>query len=418
MLTLDQNYLQRLIESSPDIVIAVNRDGTIIYYNDGARRNLRYSSAEIIGQKIDRIYPSIDEARRVMKAMRSAEGGRISNFDTVLRDKDNQQIVCAISGSIIYDEKGEELGSIGFARDIRRLRQREQLATCGEIAVSLAHEINNPLETITNNIDLLARCVESRLSDAELVVETERLDSIRAGIGRVQAIVRRLDEMTRKGVYETRDYLQGKKMADLAPRDSDAAPATAHPNGGGVHDDWALSGMSVLVLDDDVSVVSSLADVLRAERCVVHTATRPSAALGILRNMKVDAVISDVVMPEMDGYEFYMAVKEEMPDLPVILMTAYYYDKDHIIKRSRLRGLEAALFKKPVNPGKLRSVLLQSRQKGMAAKAAAANEAAIARNAAVAPVAPADSAVPDAPGVIAADSAASPPLRSTGSSRG
>jgi CheY-like chemotaxis protein len=133
----------------------------------------------------------------------------------------------------------------------------------------------------------------------------------------------------------------------------------------------------VLVLDDDVSVVSSLADVLRAERCVVHTATRPSAALGVLRNMKVDAVISDVVMPEMDGYEFYMKVKEELPDLPVILMTAYYYDKDHIIKRSRLRGLEAALFKKPVNPGKLRAVLVQSRQKGQAAKAAAGAAAAL-----------------------------------------
>jgi len=420
MLTLDQNYLQRLIESSPDIVIAVNRDGTIIYYNDGARRNLRYSSAEIIGQKIDRIYPSIDEARRVMKAMRAAEGGRISNFDTVLRDKDNQQIVCAISGSIIYDEQGEEIGSIGFARDIRRLRQREQLATCGEIAVSLAHEINNPLETITNNIDLLARCVEARLSDAELVVETERLDSIRAGIGRVQAIVRRLDEMTRKGVYETRDYLQGKKMADLAPRDSDSK-AAPHTNGSTTHahDDWALSGMSVLVLDDDVSVVSSLADVLRAERCVVHTATRPSAALGILRNMKVDAVISDVVMPEMDGYEFYMAVKEEMPDLPVILMTAYYYDKDHIIKRSRLRGLEAALFKKPVNPAKLRAVLLQSRHKSQAAKVAAcaaaktavADAAALSRTSETQP----PSAAPDSDGANAAavTPTAVPPLAST-----
>ena len=90
-----------------------------------------------------------------------------------------------------------------------------------------------------------------------------------------------------------------------------------------------------------------------------------------MRNVKVDAVISDVVMPEMDGYEFYMKVKEELPDLPVILMTAYYYDKDHIIKRSRLRGLEAALFKKPVNPAKLRTVLLQSRQKAQAAKIAA-----------------------------------------------
>jgi CheY-like chemotaxis protein len=86
--------------------------------------------------------------------------------------------------------------------------------------------------------------------------------------------------------------------------------------------------------------------------------------------MKVDAVISDVVMPEMDGYEFYMKVKEELPILPVILMTAYYYDKDHIIKRSRLRGLEAALFKKPVNPAKLRAVLVQARQKAKAAKIA------------------------------------------------
>ena len=121
--------------------------------------------------------------------------------------------------------------------------------------------------------------------------------------------------------------------------------------------------MSVLVLDDDPGVLNSLADLLKAERCMVHTAPRPSSALAVLRNVKVDAIISDVVMPEMDGYEFYLQVKEELPDLPVILMTAYYYDKDHIIKRSRLRGLEGALFKKPINPGKLRQVLLQVRNK-------------------------------------------------------
>ena len=99
----------------------------------------------------------------------------------------------------------------------------------------------------------------------------------------------------------------------------------------------------------------------------MHTATRPSAALGILRNMKVDAVISDVVMPEMDGYEFYLHVKQEMPHIPVVLMTAYYYDKDHIIKRSKLKGLEGAIFKKPVNPAKLRQMLVSMRQKGPSA---------------------------------------------------
>ncbi len=371
MFSLDQSYLQRLVESSPDIIIAVDREGTIVFYNDGARKSLHYAAGEIVGQKVTAIYPSIDEARRVMKAMReSGDASRISSFETVLRSKDGALIPVAISGSIIYDQAGAETGSIGFARDIRLMRQREQLATAGEIAVSLAHEINNPLESITNNLELLARCVEAHLNDAELVVEHERLDSIRSGIRRVQSIVRRLDEMARKGVYETRDYLAGKKMADLAPRNNEAeengATAAAKAANGS---DWPLAGMSVLVLDDDLSVVSSLADVLRAERCQVHTATRPSAALGILRNVRVDAVISDVVMPEMDGYEFYMRVKEEMPNLPVILMTAYYYDRDHIIKRSRMRGLEGAIFKKPVNPAKLRDLLLQARHKAQPAKA-------------------------------------------------
>src|SRR5713101_5162742 len=365
MLTLDQNYLKRLMESSPDIIVAVDREGTFIYYNDGARRVLRYTSEEIIGQKVTRIYLSLEEARKVMKALReSADSGRISSFETILRDKDNQEIPVAISGSLIYDEQGAEIGSIGFARDIRRMRRREQLATAGEIAVSLAHEINNPLETITNNLELLTHCVENHLPPAELVVETERLGAIRACLGRVNAIVRRLDDMTREGVYETRDYLKGKRMADLAPRAADAEKSEADaPNCAA--QEWQLAGMSVLVLDDDVSVVTSLADVLKAERCVVHTATVPSAAFGILRNMKVDAVISDVVMPEMDGYEFYLRVKEEMPNLPVILMTAYYYDKDHIIKRSRLEGLEGAIFKKPVNPSKLRELLTNARKKAV-----------------------------------------------------
>jgi CheY-like chemotaxis protein len=211
-----------------------------------------------------------------------------------------------------------------------------------------------------NNLELVARCAEPHLSESEKVVENERLDSIRASIARVQSIVRRLDEMTRKGVYETRDYLAGKRMADLSPRDQpravvrDLEPATPQSQ---------LAGMSVLVLDDDVTVVTSLGDLLQSEGCLVHRATRPSSALGILRNVKVDVVISDVVMPEMDVYEFYQRVKEEMPNLPVVLMTAFYYDKDHILKRARLRGLEGALFKKPINPGKLRQLLIQLRQK-------------------------------------------------------
>jgi len=65
-----------------------------------------------------------------------------------------------------------------------------------------------------------------------------------------------------------------------------------------------------------------------------------------------------------------MRVKEEWPNVPVILMPAYYYDKDHILKRSRLKGLDAAIFKKPINPAKLRQVLLQARVRTEAGKPA------------------------------------------------
>ncbi|HTY54120.1 MAG TPA: response regulator [Candidatus Binataceae bacterium] len=369
MFSLDQNYLERLVESSADTIVAVDTRGAVIYYNDGARKLLHYNADEIIGQNVVRLYPTVEEAKRVMRAMReSTDGGRISGLETVFRSKESEDIPVVISGSVIYDDSGNIVGSIGFARDIREMRRREQLATAGEIAVSLAHEINNPLECMTNTLDLLEQARDDRAGQAADVVEAERLEIIRDCLNRVQEIVRRLDEMARKGVYQTRDYLQGKRMADLGPREASGKEARED----GAIRQWPLTGMSVLVLDDDTAVVTSLADLLRAERCIVYTAVRPSNALALLRNVKIDTVISDVVMPEMDGYEFYMRVKEEWPQLPVILMTAYYYDKDHIIKRSRLKGLESALFKKPVNPAKLRQVLLQSRGKPAPPKVQAA----------------------------------------------
>jgi CheY-like chemotaxis protein len=70
-------------------------------------------------------------------------------------------------------------------------------------------------------------------------------------------------------------------------------------------------------------------------------------------------VLSDVVMPDMDGYQLYQTVKKSTPELPVVLMTAFNYDKDHIIKRSCLEGLQGVIFKKPVNPAMLKKILLQ-----------------------------------------------------------
>jgi CheY-like chemotaxis protein len=113
------------------------------------------------------------------------------------------------------------------------------------------------------------------------------------------------------------------------------------------------------VVDDDLGVCYSLRDLLQEESCEVSVATNGLDALKILSHRSVDLILSDVVMPELDGYDLYMQVRDRYPGLPVILMTAYFYDKDHVIKRSRLEGLEDVIFKKPLDPDRLKEMILQ-----------------------------------------------------------
>ena len=79
----------------------------------------------------------------------------------------------------------------------------------------------------------------------------------------------------------------------------------------------------------------------------------------LLERKNFDLILSDVVMPDMDGYELYSAVKKKNPSMPVILMTAFYYDKDHVIKRSCLEGVQGVIFKKPIDPVRLKKVILE-----------------------------------------------------------
>jgi DNA-binding NtrC family response regulator len=81
-------------------------------------------------------------------------------------------------------------------------------------------------------------------------------------------------------------------------------------------------------------------------------------ALREAAKQRFDLVVSDVVMPDMDGYDLYMELKERQPTLPVILMTGYLYDRDHVIKRSKLAGLATGvLYKKPIDLERLKTII-------------------------------------------------------------
>jgi PAS domain S-box-containing protein len=341
-----QHFLEQLIESSPDIVVATDRAGTLVFYNDGAEKNLGYTAAEVLGKNVTMLYPSLEEARCVMAAMRSEEWGgpgKVKNFETVFVDRWGQHLPVAISGSILSDDAGLEIGSIGFAKDIREIRRKDRLATLGEVAVAVCHEINNPLEVILNQVELLDHFLSESASDERAVVEEERIAAVRREITKIQQIINRLVEMAKGAQYATREYHAGTQMADLVPR---RAP---RPRG-------SLTGLRILVVDDDLGVCQSVRDLLVEEGCEVVTAGGGLEALTILDRVTVDLIVSDVVMPDLDGYDLFMEVKRR-GNTPVLLMTGYYYDRDHVIKRSRLEGLEGVLFKKPIDPERLKAMI-------------------------------------------------------------
>jgi two-component system, cell cycle sensor histidine kinase and response regulator CckA len=87
----------------------------------------------------------------------------------------------------------------------------------------------------------------------------------------------------------------------------------------------AGAGLSVLVVDDEAAVRRFAARVLAREGYTVHEATDGAAALELVQGGEalIDVVVSDIVMPRVNGVELMQALSVSHPHLPVILMSGY-----------------------------------------------------------------------------------------------
>jgi DNA-binding NtrC family response regulator len=83
------------------------------------------------------------------------------------------------------------------------------------------------------------------------------------------------------------------------------------------------SRQSILVVDDDLYVLEVIEARLSSSGFQVCKASGVQEALGILRDKKVDLIISDMKMPGMGGMDLLENVRSLMPGLPLIFLTAY-----------------------------------------------------------------------------------------------
>jgi len=166
------DFLDKIIKSSPNAIIATDMKGNIIVWNSAAEETLGYKTEEVIGKmNIREIYPE-GMANKVMKMMRSPEYGGIGqckSYPMVHVRRDGKTIDGNLSARIVYDAQGKEIASVGIFVDLKerlamerklretqeKLLQSEKLAAMGRLTSQIAHELNNPLYGIMNTLELL-----------------------------------------------------------------------------------------------------------------------------------------------------------------------------------------------------------------------------------------------------------------------
>ena len=94
------------------------------------------------------------------------------------------------------------------------------------------------------------------------------------------------------------------------------------------------NSITILVVDDELMMRNLLEKILVRDGYNVKTAENGQDALEVLKREKIDIVISDMKMPEMNGFDLLKIIKKEYPRIGMIMMTAYgdtYTVKDALL---------------------------------------------------------------------------------------
>ena len=217
------------------------------------------------------------------------------------------------------------------AREGRTVRVTLGEPTLEQLAERLAGELKAAL---LDSVDRTARSHRVPLGEG-----TEVLGALWGAIARVQEIV---SQKTSGAIRFGGDTPEGAiALAPWLHQEAFASDRSAS-RGRGAAADVRLNGRRVVVADDDPGVTWFISDLLRTAGCEVHEALDGTTALDLAFRVQPELVVSDILMPGLDGFALCRALRRDVAlrDTPVMLLSW----KEDLLQRVRELGASAAAY--------------------------------------------------------------------------